>query len=473
MIYPVILCGGSGTRLWPLSRKSFPKQFSPLLGDESLYQATLRRFKGAGFASPMVLTGNEFRFIAAEQLSNVGFTDATIVIEPEGRNTAPAILAAAMMLKDQPDALMLVAPSDQVIEDVEGFLACIDAGSVAASAGELVTFGIRATRPETGYGYLELATTPDFESAPSAGPLTKFVEKPSLEVAQQMLESGNYLWNAGIFLFEVKTILAAFETHSPDLIEPCQASVDGGKSDLMFFRLAEEAYGRVRDLSIDYAVMESAKNLMAVPFDGGWSDLGSWDSVWLQSGPDNDGVVTSGPVTALDCTNTLLRSEDKSLRLVGIGLDNITAIAMRDAVLIAPLSESQRVKDAVAMLKLENIPQAEDFPLCHRPWGYYQTLMLSDRFQVKEIVVKPGAALSLQSHHHRSEHWVVVSGAATVVVGEEEQFLSENQSVYIPVGAKHRLANPGRVALHLIEVQTGAYLGEDDIVRYEDVYNRT
>ncbi|HKK31137.1 MAG TPA: mannose-1-phosphate guanylyltransferase/mannose-6-phosphate isomerase [Alphaproteobacteria bacterium] len=473
MIYPVVLCGGSGTRLWPLSRKSYPKQFSPLMGEESLYQATLRRFHGNGFAQPMVLTGNDFRFIAAEQLSNAGFSEANILIEPEGRNTAPAILCAALMLKDEPDALMLVAPSDHVIDSTFGFLACVEAGAPAAKAGSLVTFGIKPTRPETGYGYLELNSAPVFGQQATAVPLSRFVEKPGVEAANKMLASGNFLWNAGIFLFSVEAILAAFETCAPDLLEPCQNAVSGGKTDLMFFRLQEEAYRHARDVSIDYAVMEKAANLMAVPFDGGWSDLGSWDAVWMKSDPDEKGLAIAGPVTALDCTNSLLRSEDESLRLVGVGLDNIAAVAMRDAVLIAPLSETQRVKDVVAALKIAKVPQAEEFPLCHRPWGYYQTLMLSDRFQVKEIVVKPGAALSLQSHHHRSEHWVVVSGAADVVVGEEEQFLSENESVYIPVGTKHRLANPGKVHLHLIEVQTGAYLGEDDIVRYEDVYNRS
>ncbi len=478
MIYPVILCGGSGTRLWPLSRQSYPKQFAALTGEESLYQATLKRFQGADFAAPIILTGNDFRFIAAEQLSNAGFTDARIVIEPEGRNTAPAILAAALMLKDQPDALMLVAPSDHVIDDTAAFLRCVEAGVESAAGGSLVTFGIPPTRPETGYGYLELGSAPDFDTVPVAGALNRFVEKPELAAAESMLASGNYLWNTGVLLFSVKTILAAFEAHAADLLASCQASVDQGHADLMFFHLGEDAYRQARNVSIDYAVMEPADNLAAVPFDGGWSDLGSWDAVWQQSKPDAQGVVTSGPATALECTNTLLRSEDGSLRLVGVGLDNIAAIAMKDAVLIAPLSESQKVKDVVVALKAEGASQAEEFPFSFRPWGYYQSLIVGERFQVKEIVVKPGAQLSLQSHKFRSEHWVVVQGKADVVIGKDMESLETkrfqtNQSVYISVGDIHRLVNSGSENLHLIEVQTGSYLGEDDIVRYEDLYNRS
>jgi mannose-1-phosphate guanylyltransferase/mannose-1-phosphate guanylyltransferase/mannose-6-phosphate isomerase len=448
------------------------------MGAESLYQATLNRFQGGKFAPPMILTGDDFRFIAAEQLSDAGFTEATTVIEPEGRNTAPAILCAALLLKDQPDALMLVAPSDHVIDDSAAFLRCVEAGVSAAEAGALVTFGIRPTRPETGYGYLELAAAPDFAAAPEAVKLNRFVEKPELAAAEAMLAGGNYLWNAGIFLFSVKTILAAFEAHAPDLLAPCQASVDGGKQDLMFYRLEPDAYRQVRNVSIDYAVMEPASNLAAVPFDGGWSDLGSWEAVWQQSGPDGNGVLTAGAATALECTNTLLRSEDDSLRLVGIGLDNIAAVAMKDAVLIAPLSESQKVKDVVAALKAANVQQAEEFPFSFRPWGYYQSLIVGKSFQVKEIVVKPGASLSLQSHKCRAEHWVVVEGEADVVIGKdlnslETKRLQTNQSIYIPLGDIHRLVNPGKTDLHLIEVQTGSYLGEDDIVRYEDIYNRS
>jgi len=471
MIYPVILAGGSGTRLWPLSRKSYPKQFAPLVGEDSLYQASLKRLSGEGFGAPVVLTNTDFRFIVTEQLSEAGFEEAKILIEPVARNTAPAILAAALVLKDQPDALMLVAPSDHVIDDPKAFRRAVMAGADAAKAGQLVAFGIRPIRAETGYGYLELDKKLD-NFTPTAHKLKSFVEKPNEATAEKMINSGQHLWNTGIFLFKVSEIIAAFEKHCPDLIAPVRRSVDEGRPDLGFFRLEEEAFAEAEDISIDYAVMERAKKLSVVPYDGGWSDLGSWEAVWHEGDPDMQGLSTSGPVTAIDCENTLLRAENKHQRLVGIGLNNIAAVAMGDAVLIAPLDQSQRVKEAVTKLKLEKVSQAEEFPRCYRPWGWYETLSLGGRFQVKRIMVKPGAQLSLQSHVHRAEHWVVVEGAATVTVGEEEKLLTENQSVYIPLGAVHRLANPGKVDLHLIEVQSGPYLGEDDIIRYEDIYAR-
>jgi mannose-1-phosphate guanylyltransferase/mannose-6-phosphate isomerase len=470
MIFPVVLCGGSGTRLWPASRKGYPKQFSRLLGEESLYQASLRRLSGEGFAEPVVLTGSDFRFIAAEQLSQVGIETARILLEPCARNTAPAILCAAIALEDHPDALMLVAPSDHVINDDDAFRAAVMAGAEAARDGKLVTFGIRPDRPETGYGYLELADPTDF--TPQAHDLVRFVEKPSEDAAADMLSTGRFLWNAGIFLFRVRDIIAAFETHAPALIGPCRRAMTEGREDLMFFRLGEDAFAEADDISIDYAVMERHDALAVVPFDGGWNDLGAWDAVWRETKPDANGVAISGTVTALDCENSYLRSEEGGPRLVGVGLENIVAIAMKDAVLVVPLDQAQRVKEAVAALKLIGAPEAEDFQRFYRPWGWYETLSLGTRFQVKRIMVKQGAQLSLQSHHHRAEHWVVVEGTATVTVGEEVTLLTENQSVYIPLGAVHRLANPGKVDLHLIEVQSGAYLGEDDIVRYEDIYAR-
>lgn len=472
MIYPVILCGGSGTRLWPLSRKSYPKQFSRLTGDESLFQASAKRLSGEGYANPIILTNADFRFIVGEQLTEIGVDPAAIIIEPEGKNTAPAILAAALWLSEKdPEASMLVAPSDHVVPDTAAFRTAINAGKSACDDGDLITFGIQPNRAETGYGYLELA---DKNLAASQTPqkLKQFIEKPDFARATEMLEAGNYLWNAGIFLFSVKSIVDAFATHAPKLHEPCKRAVDEAKSDLGFLRLAPEPWTELENVSIDYAVMEHAQNLSVVPFNGSWSDLGGWDAVWRESNADENGVVISGETNAIDCTNSILRSENENLEMVGIGLKNIIAIAMPDAVLVADMSRAQDVKLAVSALKSKGAKQAEQFPRDHRPWGWFETLSLGERFQVKRIMVHPGAALSLQSHVHRSEHWIIVAGSAKVTVGDDVKLMTENQSVYIPVGDKHRLKNAGKVDLHLIEVQTGSYLGEDDIVRYEDIYKR-
>ncbi len=472
MITPILLCGGSGTRLWPLSRKSYPKQFVPLVGEETLFQASAQRLSGDGFAAPLVLTNSDFRFIVTEQMAAAGIDPGAILIEPAGRNTAPAILAAALYIeKTDPGALMLVAPSDHVVPDAEAFRAAVEAGAEAARAGRLVTFGIKPTHAETGYGYLELAEDPgDFAARPLA--LSRFVEKPDAATAETMVEAGTFLWNAGIFLFSVKTILEAFRAHAPDLIAPVQAAVDQGQPDLGFLRLDPEAWAKAEDISIDYAVMERADNLSVVPFAAGWSDLGGWDAVWRETGRDARGVATSGQATAIDCDDSLLRSEDDTLEVVGIGLKNIVAVAMPDAVLVADASRAQDVKQAVAALKAKKAKQAESFPKDHRPWGWFESLVIGDRFQVKRIVVHPGEALSLQSHHHRSEHWIVVEGTARVTVDDTVTLVTENQSVYIPLGAVHRMENPGKVPMVLIEVQTGSYLGEDDIIRYEDVYAR-
>ncbi|MBE1295509.1 mannose-1-phosphate guanylyltransferase/mannose-6-phosphate isomerase [Phycobacter azelaicus] len=476
MITPVLLCGGSGTRLWPLSRKSYPKQFVPLLGEETLFQASARRLSGADYAAPMVLTNSDFRFIVTEQLSAAGIDPGAVLIEPAGRNTAPAVLAAALYLeKTDPEGLMLVAPSDHVVPDAEAFRAAVAAGQGAAAAGQIVTFGIKPTHAETGYGYLELdgdplQFTPDF--TPHAIGLRRFVEKPGVARAEEMLASGQFLWNAGIFLFSVKTILDAFRAHAPDLLDPVRAAITQGAPDLGFFRLDPGAWEGCPAISIDYAVMEKADNLTAVPFAAGWSDLGGWDAVWREAGPDESGVVTSGPATAIDCENSLIRSEDEGLEVVGIGLKDVIAVAMPDAVLVADTSRAQDVKQAVAALKAKSAHQAEAFPKDHRPWGWFESLVMGERFQVKRIHVHPGAALSLQSHHHRSEHWIVVEGTAKVTVDDEVTLVTENQSVYIPLGAVHRLENPGKVPMVLIEVQTGSYLGEDDIIRHEDLYAR-
>lgn len=470
-IFPVLLCGGAGTRLWPASRKSYPKQFVPLVGDKTLFQASAERLSGDEFGAPLIITNADFRFIVQEQMSELGITPGATLIEPEGRNTAPAVLAAAMWLeRTDPDALMLVTPSDHIIPDVAAFRQAVMAGRSAAADGQLVTFGIRPDRPETGYGYLELDSSDDGRDVIA---LKRFVEKPCAEKAQKMLDAGNFLWNGGIFMFSVRSILAAFETHAPDLIAPVRAAVENSQSDLGFERLAPEDWAGVRDISIDYAVMEEADNLVVVPYAAGWSDLGDWDAIRRETAQDDAGVAGHGAVTAIDCKDSLLRSEDDRVEVVGIGLNNIVTIAMPDAVLVADASRAQDVKQAVARLKEKQVPQAEAFTKDHRPWGWFESLVIGERFQVKRIVVHPGAALSLQSHNHRSEHWIVVSGTAKVTIDENVQLVTENESVYIPLGAVHRMENPGKVPMVLIEVQTGAYLGEDDIIRYEDVYSRT
>ncbi len=469
MITPVILCGGSGTRLWPLSRKSYPKQFVPLVGENTLFQGSALRMQGADFAAPVVITNSDFRFIVVEQLQEVGIDPGAILIEPEGRNTAPAVLSAALHLqKKDPEVVMLVAPSDHVVPDVAAFQAAVERGLEAVEQGQLVTFGIAPTRPETGYGYLELPEASD--GGPVA--LRRFVEKPDAARAEEMLEAGDFLWNAGIFLFKVKDIVAAFEAYASDLMAPVAAAVDGAESDLGFCRLAPEPWGKADDISIDYAVMERASNLSVVPFTGAWSDLGGWDAVWREGERDARGVMTSGDATSIDCSNSMLRSENDAVEVVGIGLDNVITVAMNDAVLVASMDRAQDVKKAVDALKAKKAAQATTFPKDHRPWGWFESLVIGDRFQVKRIYVHPGASLSLQSHHHRAEHWIVVSGTAEVTIDEKVQLVTENQSVFIPLGAVHRMRNPGKVPMVLIEVQTGAYLGEDDIIRYEDVYAR-
>ncbi|PZO66527.1 MAG: mannose-1-phosphate guanylyltransferase/mannose-6-phosphate isomerase [Paracoccus denitrificans] len=470
-VTPVILCGGSGTRLWPLSRKSYPKQFARILGDTTLFQQAALRFAADGFAPPMIITGADFRFIVTEQLAEVGIDPGAILIEPEPKNTAPAILAGALhLLATDPDAIMLIAPSDHAIPNADAFRRAVSAGLPAVAAGKIVTFGITPTRAETGYGYLKLNARPD--GSGRAVDLEQFVEKPDATQAAQMLASGEFLWNAGIFLARAADLVSAFRSLAPDVVAPVEASVTDALPDLGFLRLDPAAFGRAPSISVDYAVMEKAPNLSVVPFSGGWSDLGGWDAVWQEQAPDANGVAVAGAAEAVDCHDTLLRAEAEGQVLVGIGLDNIIAVAMPDAVLVAPKDRAQDVKKAVEILKAKGARQAETLPRDYRPWGWYETLVLGSRFQVKRIVVHPGASLSLQSHHHRAEHWIVVEGTARVTVDKETKLLAENQSVYIPLGAVHRMENPGKVPMVLIEVQTGAYLGEDDIVRYEDRYAR-
>lgn len=473
-IYPVLLAGGSGTRLWPLSRKSYPKQFSNLIGKKTLFQFSAKRLMSSDiieFASHITLTNADFRFIIGEQLQEIGIDPGPILIEPEAKNTAAAILAASIFAHSQDEnAVLLVAPSDHVIPGTDDFHAAIKVGLSHAQKQKMVTFGIKPTHPETGYGYLELAKDPIDDSGTSD--LEKFIEKPDLQDAKQMLEAGHYLWNAGIFLFRALDMIDAFSTYAPGTLDLVSKAVNEASSDLGFLRLAPKPWSELKDISIDYAIMEKAQNLVAVPYASKWSDLGGWDAVWAESKPDALGNVTSKTAHAIECSNSLLRSESSGQQVVGIGLNDIMAIAMPDAVLVAPKDRAQDVKKAVELLKAKDIAQAEVFPKDHRPWGWFESLALGERFQVKRICVKPGASLSLQSHKHRSEHWIVVEGTAKVTIDDKVKLVSEGQSIYVPLGAKHRMENPGKLPMVLIEVQIGTYLGEDDIIRYEDVYAR-
>ena len=473
-IYPVLLAGGSGTRLWPLSRKSYPKQFSNLIGDKTLFQSSAQRLisrEMLEFAPHITITNSDYRFIVREQLQEVGIDPGPILIEPEAKNTAAAILAASIFahLSDE-NSVLLVAPSDHVIPSTDDFHSAIKVGLSHTQKQKMVTFGITPTHPETGYGYLELAKASMDDSGTSD--LEKFIEKPDLQGAKQMLKAGHYLWNAGIFLFRAQDMIDAFSTYAPETLDLVSKAVTLASEDLGFLRLASEPWSELIDISIDYAIMEKAQNLVVVPYASKWSDLGGWDAVWAESKPDALGNVTSETAHAFECSNSLLRSESSDQQVVGIGLNDIMAIAMPDAVLVAPNDRAQDVKKAVELLKSKDIAQAEVFPKDHRPWGWFESLAMGERFQVKRICVKPGAALSLQSHKYRSEHWIVVEGTIKVTVEDEISSVTEGQSVFVPLGAKHRMENLSKSLVVLIEVQVGSYLGEDDITRYEDVYGR-
>jgi mannose-1-phosphate guanylyltransferase / mannose-6-phosphate isomerase len=471
-ITPVILAGGSGTRLWPLSRKFYPKQFSNLIGSNTLFQQCALRLSSSDqvtFTKQITVTNSDFRFIVVEQLQKISIDPGPILIEPESKNTAPAILAATLYAYgNDPDAVLLVAPSDHVIPNTAAFHTAVSLGFKEVLEGKILTFGISPTHAETGYGYLSLAN--ETENQPVA--VKRFVEKPDKATANSMIQQRTYLWNAGIFMFRAKDLIQSFKKNAPKFISPVEKSIIKGKPDLGFFRFDPSEWSKCESLSIDHAIMEHATNLVAVPFSAGWSDLGSWDAVWKEMGPNQDGVVISKNAHAIECKDTLLRSESVDQELIGIGLENIIAIAMPDAVLVTHKNKVQEVKQVVSKLKLNNIKQAEVFPKHHRPWGWFETLTIQDRFQVKRIQVNPGAALSLQSHKYRSEHWIVVQGNARVTLDYKVKDLNEGQSVYVPLGAIHRLENIVKIPLILIEVQTGSYFGEDDIIRYEDLYKR-
>lgn len=470
LIVPVILCGGAGTRLWPLSRSLYPKQLVSLQEEQTLLQSTVRRVSGQEFAKPVIVANEEHRFLIVDQLASIGAETGTVILEPEGRNTAPAIaLAAQLIAADDPDALLLVMPSDHLIGDVTAFQRAINEGRAAAEAGALVTFGAAARSPETGYGYIEASS--DRLPGENARAVARFVEKPDLATAASYVASGHHYWNCGIFLFTAKAYLAELRRLAPDVANSAATAVEGAVPDGVFLRPNAQAFARAPSISIDYAVMEKTDRAKVVPVDMGWSDVGSWNALWEISSKDVHGNALAGDVLPIDTHDSLIRS-DGSLTVATVGVKNLIVVATRDAVLILPRDRAQDTRLVVDALKEQGRDSVMQHTQVHRPWGTYETMDSGHRFQTKRIVVKPGAKLSLQRHHHRSEHWVVVSGTAEVTVGENTFLLQENQSTYIPAGEVHRLANPGRVPLHLIEVQCGPYLGEDDIVRIEDNYGR-
>lgn len=463
-LLPVILSGGSGTRLWPLSRESYPKQFLPLTGALTMLQATWHRVAPIAGRAPLVVANEEHRFVAAEQLQQVGANPQAIVLEPVGRNTAPAIAVAALeATRDGDDAVLLVLPSDHVITDEQAFQLAVKQALSAATAGKLVTFGIVPAGPETGYGYIKAAAGSQVRS------VERFVEKPDLATAQAYVASGEYFWNSGMFLFKASRYLAELQKFNPAILEASRRAWAAAKRDMDFVRLDKDAFSAVPSDSIDYAVMEKTTDAALIPLDAGWNDVGSWTALREVSPQDTAGNAHHGDVIAVDCRNTYAYGE----RLIAlVGLDDVIVVETPDAVLVGNGQRMQEVKEIVARIKREGRSEATWHRKVYRPWGAYDSIDNGDRFQVKRITVKPGATLSLQMHHHRAEHWIVVSGTAEVTRGDEVILLTENQSTYIPLGVTHRLKNPGKLPLELIEVQSGSYLGEDDIVRFEDTYGR-
>lgn len=469
MLIPLILSGGSGTRLWPISRRNLPKQFLSLSGKETLFQQTvLRAASLPDAAAPVVVASDDQRFLAAEQLQELGIADANILLEPVPRNTAPAIAVGALqaMARDA-DALILVLPADHLIGDTGAFTEAVARARRLAEQGWLVTFGIRPDRAETGFGYIRRGANLEGETFRVA----QFVEKPALDVAESYLASGDYDWNSGMFLFRASRYIEELKTLAPAMLDAAQAAFGKANTDLDFIRLDADAFTAAPSDSIDYAVMEKTGHAAVVPVACGWSDIGSWDALWMAAGKDEHGNHVEGDVLALDTRGSLIRSHDRHL-VATIGLDDVVVVTTPDATLVARRDASQDVKKIVEQLKAAGRSEHDLHRVVHRPWGSYDSLESGDRFQVKRIVVKPGAALSLQMHHHRAEHWIVVKGVAEVTCDDKVFLLAENQSTYLPLGSRHRLRNPGKVPVELIEVQSGSYLGEDDIVRFDDVYGR-
>jgi len=467
MILPVIMAGGSGTRLWPLSRGNYPKQFLALDGtNQTMLQQTISRLSGIEHAPAMLICNEEHRFIAAEQVRQLNVEHSGIFLEPVGRNTAPAIaLAAFKAIESQQDPLLLVLAADHIIENTVAFQKSVNRAAALAQQGKLVTFGIVGNKPETGYGYIKRG-----EQYQTGFIVDKFVEKPSFEVAEQYIKSGNYYWNSGMFIFKASRYLEELKTYRPDIHSACSSAMKVQSDDMDFIRVVKAAFEACPDESIDYAVMEHTKDAVVVPMDAGWNDVGGFAALWEVSHQDANGNAFKGDVKAVATKNTLVFGEDKLVATVGV--ENLVIVNTKDALLVAHKDESQKVKAIVQQLKNEQRPEVKFHREVYRPWGKYDSVDSGDRFQVKRITVKPGAKLSVQMHHHRAEHWIVVSGTAKVQLDGKEQYLTENESVYIPITSVHSLENPGKVNLELIEVQSGSYLGEDDIVRFEDRYGR-
>ena len=470
-IVPVVLSGGTGSRLWPLSREAFPKQLLPLTSERSLLQKTAERIVDQNmYERPIVVCNAEHRFVIAEQLRQVGIEPEAIVLEPIAKNTAPAVAVAAMMLSErEAEIQMLVLPSDHNIDEAAEFSSAVRTASFAAAEGALVTFGIKPSRAETGFGYIQRGKR--FSTQEGCFNVEAFVEKPDAATAKFYVEEGGYDWNSGMFLFTAQAYLAELEQYEPDIVSGCRSAVKAATRDLDFIRLAEEPFADIPSRSIDYAVMERTEHAAVVPADIGWSDVGSWDSLWMIGTKDAKGNVLSGDVVTRNVHNSYIRTEGPLVAVVG--LDDIVVISTGDAVLVLPKDRAQDVKSLVDMLKLSKHTEATHHPKVYRPWGFYQSLHNGERFQVKRITVNVDASLSLQMHHHRAEHWIVVNGTAEVIRGKETFVLHENEATHISPCTIHRLANSGKVPLNVIEVQSGSYLGEDDIVRYEDSYGRT
>jgi mannose-1-phosphate guanylyltransferase len=464
MIKAVVMAGGSGTRLWPLSRAAHPKQFLALHGKDTMLQATFKRLDGLDIQSSVTICNEEHRFFVAEQLREIDKL-GSIILEPVGRNTAPAIALAALSSPEGEDPLLLVLAADHVIQDEAAFTKTVTNAISLAEAGKLVTFGIVAHEPNTGYGYIKKgeAQGPGFV-------VDAFVEKPSIEVAKEYLESGDYFWNSGMFLFKASRYLEELKKHRPDIYEACQLSMDGTSKDNDFLRINQTAFSACPSDSIDYAVMEKTDDAVVVPMDAGWSDIGSWSSLWDISEKDGNGNATYGDVMIHESHNSYIRTDEKLV--AAIGVDNLVIVSTKDVLVVAHKDSVQDVKVVAQQLKAESRSEWEHHREVYRPWGKYDSIDSGERYQAKRITVKPGAKLSVQMHHHRAEHWVVVSGTAKVTNGEKTFILSENESTYIPVGVIHALENPGKVSLEIIEIQSGSYLGEDDIVRFEDIYGR-